>query len=179
MNSLNFELVSESGLYTWILFIWTVLILNLIFLFLAGILGLYCHEGFDFGVCTRYQPKLIHFLSSSWCQALYILRQLKSKLRSCYNYTHYINCKKSVCDNWRHVILLLCAGVKINSLDMLDSRGYDRSRISSRAIEAYLIQVYDTFQIHPLDFKLLLTVNLSSDDCKMDCICSLTYVPIN
>lgn len=62
---------------------------------------------------------------------------------------------------------------------MLDSRGYDRSRISSRAIEAYLIQVFDTIQIHPHDFKSLLTSNLSSDDCKMDFICSLIYIPIN
>lgn len=33
------------------------------------------------------------------------------------------------------------AGVKIDRLNLLDSRGFDRSRISSRAIEAYLIQV--------------------------------------
>ncbi|KAF9669646.1 hypothetical protein SADUNF_Sadunf14G0128900 [Salix dunnii] len=39
-------------------------------------------------------------------------------------------------------------GVKINSLDMLDSRGYDRSRISSRAIEAYLIQILKTGFFH-------------------------------
>lgn len=32
-------------------------------------------------------------------------------------------------------------GVKINQVDTLTSRGYDRDRISSRAIEAYLIQV--------------------------------------
>ncbi|KAI3930201.1 hypothetical protein MKW92_018060, partial [Papaver armeniacum] len=31
-------------------------------------------------------------------------------------------------------------GVKINNLDMVDARGFDRSRISSRSIEAYLIQ---------------------------------------
>ncbi|XWS31090.1 hypothetical protein CRYUN_Cryun23aG0047600 [Craigia yunnanensis] len=31
-------------------------------------------------------------------------------------------------------------GIKINQLDALDSRGYNHSRISSRAIEAYLIQ---------------------------------------
>ncbi|KAG8489108.1 hypothetical protein CXB51_017025 [Gossypium anomalum] len=31
-------------------------------------------------------------------------------------------------------------GIKINQLDALDARGYNRSRISSRAIEAYLIQ---------------------------------------
>ncbi|KAH8489673.1 hypothetical protein H0E87_025051 [Populus deltoides] len=40
------------------------------------------------------------------------------------------------------------AGVKINHLDMLDSRGYDRSRISSRAIEAYLIQILKTGFFH-------------------------------
>lgn len=39
-------------------------------------------------------------------------------------------------------------GVKINHLDMLDSRGYDRSRISSRAIEAYLIQILKTGFFH-------------------------------
>ncbi|XP_031404492.1 protein ACTIVITY OF BC1 COMPLEX KINASE 7, chloroplastic-like isoform X2 [Punica granatum] len=39
-------------------------------------------------------------------------------------------------------------GVKINRLDMLDSRGYDRSRISSRAIEAYLIQILKTGFFH-------------------------------
>lgn len=33
------------------------------------------------------------------------------------------------------------AGVKINNLDMIDARGFNRSRISSRSIEAYLIQV--------------------------------------
>lgn len=39
------------------------------------------------------------------------------------------------------ISLLGCAGIKINRLEMLDARGYSRSRISSRAIEAYLIQV--------------------------------------
>ncbi|CAK7349142.1 unnamed protein product [Dovyalis caffra] len=39
-------------------------------------------------------------------------------------------------------------GVKINRLDMLDSRGYDRSRISSRAIESYLIQILKTGFFH-------------------------------
>ncbi|KAK9152389.1 hypothetical protein Syun_010698 [Stephania yunnanensis] len=32
-------------------------------------------------------------------------------------------------------------GVKINKLDVIDARGFDRSLISSRAIEAYLIQI--------------------------------------
>ncbi|XP_070007129.1 protein ACTIVITY OF BC1 COMPLEX KINASE 7, chloroplastic isoform X2 [Nicotiana tabacum] len=32
-------------------------------------------------------------------------------------------------------------GIKINQLDQIDARGYSRSRIASRAIEAYLIQV--------------------------------------
>lgn len=32
-------------------------------------------------------------------------------------------------------------GIKINKLDALAARGYNRSRIASRAIEAYLIQV--------------------------------------
>ncbi|KAI6694527.1 hypothetical protein NL676_022237 [Syzygium grande] len=35
-------------------------------------------------------------------------------------------------------------GVKIDQLNLLDSRGFDRSRISSRAIEAYLIQILKT-----------------------------------
>ncbi|KAK4768416.1 hypothetical protein SAY87_003557 [Trapa incisa] len=39
-------------------------------------------------------------------------------------------------------------GVKINQLEMLDSRGFDRSRISSRAIEAYLIQILKTGFFH-------------------------------
>lgn len=33
-------------------------------------------------------------------------------------------------------------GIKIDQVDTLTSRGYDRLRISSRAIEAYLIQVH-------------------------------------
>ncbi|KAF4396454.1 hypothetical protein G4B88_019254 [Cannabis sativa] len=39
-------------------------------------------------------------------------------------------------------------GIKINELNMLDSRGYSRSRISSRAIEAYLIQILKTGFFH-------------------------------
>ncbi|XWS75903.1 hypothetical protein CRYUN_Cryun01aG0131700 [Craigia yunnanensis] len=39
-------------------------------------------------------------------------------------------------------------GIKINQLDVLDSRGYNRSRISSRAIEAYLIQILKTGFFH-------------------------------
>lgn len=39
-------------------------------------------------------------------------------------------------------------GVKIDRLKMLDSRGFDRSRISSRAIEAYLIQILKTGFFH-------------------------------
>ncbi|CAN1121179.1 Protein ACTIVITY OF BC1 COMPLEX KINASE 7, chloroplastic [Linum perenne] len=39
-------------------------------------------------------------------------------------------------------------GVKINELDMLDSRGFNRSRVSSRAIEAYLIQILKTGFFH-------------------------------
>ncbi|KAK4751078.1 hypothetical protein SAY87_004560 [Trapa incisa] len=39
-------------------------------------------------------------------------------------------------------------GIKINQLEMIDSRGYDRSRISSRAIEAYLIQILKTGFFH-------------------------------
>ncbi|TYK08811.1 Kinase superfamily protein isoform 1 [Cucumis melo var. makuwa] len=39
-------------------------------------------------------------------------------------------------------------GVKINQLNVLDSRGFSRSRISSRAIEAYLIQILKTGFFH-------------------------------
>ena len=39
------------------------------------------------------------------------------------------------------LMLLFQTGIKINRKDMLDARGFNRSRISSHAIEAYLIQV--------------------------------------
>ncbi|KAA8524877.1 hypothetical protein F0562_011300 [Nyssa sinensis] len=39
-------------------------------------------------------------------------------------------------------------GVKINRLDMIDARGYNRSRISSRSIEAYLVQILKTGFFH-------------------------------
>ncbi|XP_057466459.1 protein ACTIVITY OF BC1 COMPLEX KINASE 7, chloroplastic-like [Actinidia eriantha] len=39
-------------------------------------------------------------------------------------------------------------GIKINRLDMINARGYSRSLISSRAIEAYLIQVLKTGFFH-------------------------------
>ncbi|KAK9133982.1 hypothetical protein Scep_013510 [Stephania cephalantha] len=39
-------------------------------------------------------------------------------------------------------------GVKINKLDVIDARGFDRSLISSRAIEAYLIQILKTGFFH-------------------------------
>ncbi|KAG8387177.1 hypothetical protein BUALT_Bualt03G0226200 [Buddleja alternifolia] len=39
-------------------------------------------------------------------------------------------------------------GIKINQLDKLDARGYSRSRISSHAIEAYLIQILKTGFFH-------------------------------
>ncbi|KAK3022455.1 hypothetical protein RJ639_046330 [Escallonia herrerae] len=39
-------------------------------------------------------------------------------------------------------------GIKINSLDMIDARGFSRSQISSRAIEAYLIQILKTGFFH-------------------------------
>uniref|UniRef100_A0A803MGM0 ABC1 atypical kinase-like domain-containing protein n=1 Tax=Chenopodium quinoa TaxID=63459 RepID=A0A803MGM0_CHEQI len=39
-------------------------------------------------------------------------------------------------------------GVKINNLAKLDARGYNRSRIASRAIEAYLIQILKTGFFH-------------------------------
>ncbi|ONI18103.1 hypothetical protein PRUPE_3G196900 [Prunus persica] len=39
-------------------------------------------------------------------------------------------------------------GIKINRLDVLDSQGFNRARISSRAIEAYLIQILRTGFFH-------------------------------
>ncbi|KAK8971721.1 hypothetical protein V6N11_081423 [Hibiscus sabdariffa] len=39
-------------------------------------------------------------------------------------------------------------GIKINQLDALDARGYNRSQISSHAIEAYLIQILRTGFFH-------------------------------
>ncbi|KAL7216455.1 hypothetical protein ACSBR1_028403 [Camellia fascicularis] len=39
-------------------------------------------------------------------------------------------------------------GVKINYLEMIDARGYSRSQISSRSIEAYLIQILKTGFFH-------------------------------
>lgn len=40
----------------------------------------------------------------------------------------------------RYGIVTSLTGIKIDQLAALDSRGYNRSRISSRAVEAYLIQ---------------------------------------
>lgn len=45
------------------------------------------------------------------------------------------------------LIYFLGTGVKINQVDTLMSRGYDRDRISSRAIEAYLIQVLNLVSV--------------------------------
>ncbi|KAK6155326.1 hypothetical protein DH2020_009574 [Rehmannia glutinosa] len=39
-------------------------------------------------------------------------------------------------------------GIKINQIDTIDARGYSRSNISSRAIEAYLIQILKTGFFH-------------------------------
>ncbi|KAL4581448.1 hypothetical protein LXL04_017663 [Taraxacum kok-saghyz] len=39
-------------------------------------------------------------------------------------------------------------GIKINNLEAIDKRGYSRSQISSRAIEAYLIQILKTGFFH-------------------------------
>ncbi|KAI3702666.1 hypothetical protein L6452_28414 [Arctium lappa] len=39
-------------------------------------------------------------------------------------------------------------GIKINKLDAIDGRGYNRSQISSRAMEAYLIQILKTGFFH-------------------------------
>ncbi|CAD6204656.1 unnamed protein product [Miscanthus lutarioriparius] len=39
-------------------------------------------------------------------------------------------------------------GIKINNLDVLDSRGYSRSLIASRAIDSYLIQILKTGFFH-------------------------------
>lgn len=41
-------------------------------------------------------------------------------------------------NNWYNTSV---SGIKINELNTLDLRGFSRSRIASRAIEAYLIQV--------------------------------------
>lgn len=38
-------------------------------------------------------------------------------------------------------LIIYQTGIKINRLDKLDARGYNRPQIASRAIEAYLIQV--------------------------------------
>jgi hypothetical protein len=40
-----------------------------------------------------------------------------------------------------NLIYVIYAGIKINNLAVLDSRGYSRSLIASRSIESYLIQV--------------------------------------
>ncbi|KAF9590089.1 hypothetical protein IFM89_030837, partial [Coptis chinensis] len=39
-------------------------------------------------------------------------------------------------------------GIKINNLEIIDARGYNRSLISSRVIEAYLIQILRTGFFH-------------------------------
>eukprot|EP00262_Sarcandra_glabra_P013388 TRINITY_DN3705_c0_g1_i2.p1 TRINITY_DN3705_c0_g1~~TRINITY_DN3705_c0_g1_i2.p1 ORF type:complete len:707 (+),score=111.66 TRINITY_DN3705_c0_g1_i2:289-2409(+) len=39
-------------------------------------------------------------------------------------------------------------GIKINNLNMLDARGYDRVQISSRAVESYLVQILKTGFFH-------------------------------
>lgn len=39
-------------------------------------------------------------------------------------------------------------GIKINNLDVIDAHGYNRSQISSRAIESYLIQILKTGFFH-------------------------------
>lgn len=39
-------------------------------------------------------------------------------------------------------------GIKINQLDKIDARGFNRSKISSRAVEAYLIQMLKTGFFH-------------------------------
>ncbi|XP_057796695.1 protein ACTIVITY OF BC1 COMPLEX KINASE 7, chloroplastic-like isoform X1 [Salvia miltiorrhiza] len=39
-------------------------------------------------------------------------------------------------------------GIKINQLDMIDAYGYSRSKISSRAVESYLIQILNTGFFH-------------------------------
>lgn len=50
-------------------------------------------------------------------------------------------------------------GIKINKLDALAARGYNRSRIASRAIEAYLIQVYKTIWLESFIKKKLMVLN--------------------
>ncbi|KAL8495225.1 hypothetical protein ACS0TY_019399 [Phlomoides rotata] len=46
------------------------------------------------------------------------------------------------------VLMEYVLGIKINQLDMIDARGYNRSKISSRAIDAYLIQILKTGFFH-------------------------------
>lgn len=64
----------------------------------------------------------------------------------------------------------MVAGIKINELNLLDSRGYSRSRISSRAIEAYLIQVRNSCLNDSFNYLFLIlnmvARNLRGNVCK-------------
>lgn len=55
-------------------------------------------------------------------------------------------CKQVFWDYTANKVLTLeyVPGIKINKLDAIDGRGYNRSQISSRAMEAYLIQILKT-----------------------------------
>ncbi|KAL6561229.1 Protein ACTIVITY OF BC1 COMPLEX KINASE 7, chloroplastic [Orobanche minor] len=48
----------------------------------------------------------------------------------------------------QHATMVPIWGIKINQLDVIDKRGYSRSGISSRAIEAFLIQILKTGFYH-------------------------------
>jgi hypothetical protein len=61
------------------------------------------------------------------------------------------------------VVLLICTGIKINNLGVLESQGYSRSLIASRAIEAYLIQVNSYYLLPTLAVFFLNPVACSLD----------------
>jgi len=55
-------------------------------------------------------------------------------------------------------------GIKIDQVDTLTSRGYDRLRISSRATEAYLIQVHILIVTSAMLNMVFFLVTLSLED---------------
>lgn len=69
------------------------------------------------------------------------------------------------------VLRLPWTGIKINRLDMIDSRGYNRSRISSRAIEAYLIQVRTFFRVEPTKMIYLLLISSTMTWLVLEAVC--------
>lgn len=98
-----------------------------------GILGLYRIKGSNTGVCSRcFLVQHNHSCSSS----TYSLGSSTYALR--------------ISSFW--------LGIKINQLDMIDAYGYSRSKISSRAVEAYLIQV-SFLQLVQKGYKNLFSVS--------------------